>query len=39
MKIYKALNTEVLYNKEFRMGSIILQLDNKMILVCNKFNH
>lgn len=39
MQIYKALNTEVLHNKEFRMDSIILQLDNKMILVCNKFNH
>ena len=39
MQIYKALNTEVLHNKEFRMGSIILQLDNKMIFVCNKFNH
>lgn len=39
MQIYKALNTEILHNKEFRMGSIILQLDNKMILVCNKFNH
>ena len=39
MRIYKALNTEVLHNKEFRMGSIILQLDNKMIFVCNKFNH
>ena len=39
MQIYKALNTEVLHDKEFRMGSIILQLDNKMILVCNKFNH
>lgn len=39
MQIYKALNTEVLHDREFRMGSIILQLDNKMILVCNKFNH
>ena len=39
MQIYKALNTEVLHDKEFHMGSIILQLDNKMILVCNKFNH
>lgn len=39
MQIYKALNTELIHNKEFRMGSIILQLDNKMILVCNKFNH
>ncbi len=29
MQIYKALNTEVLHNKEFHMGSIILQLDNK----------
>ena len=39
MQIYKALNTELIHNKEFRMGSIILQLDNKMIFVCNKFNH
>lgn len=39
MQIYKVLNTEILHNKEFRMGSIILQLDNKMILVCNNFNH
>lgn len=39
MKIYKALNTELIHNKEFRMGSIILQLDNKMILICNKFSH
>ena len=39
MQIYKALNTELIHNKEFRMGSIILQLDNKMILICNKFSH
>ena len=39
MRIYKALNTEVLHNKTFHMGDIILQLDNKVIFVCNKFNH
>lgn len=39
MQIYKALNTEVLHNKEFHMGSIIMRLDNGVILVCNKFNH
>lgn len=39
MQIYKALNTEVLHNKEFRMGSIIMRLNNGIILVCNKFNH
>lgn len=39
MKIYKALNTEILHNKEFMMGSIILRLDNHTILVCNNFNH
>lgn len=39
MKIHKALNTEYIHNREFHMNSIILTLDNKMILVCNDFNH
>ena len=28
MRLYKALNTEVLHNKEFAMNSIIMELDN-----------
>lgn len=39
MKIHKALNTECINNREFHMNSIVLTLDNKMILVCNDFNH
>lgn len=39
MKIHKALNTEYIHNREFHMNSIILTLDNRMILVCNDFNH
>lgn len=39
MKIYKALYREILHEKEFPMGSIILTLDNKTQIVCNKFNH
>lgn len=39
MRLYKALNTEVLHNKEFAMNSIILELDNKCILVSTDFHH
>lgn len=39
MQIYKALGTEILHDKNFRMGSIIMRFDNGAILVCNKFNH
>lgn len=39
MKIYETLNREILHNKEFPMHSVVLELDNKMILVCNQFNH
>ena len=39
MRLYKALNTEVLHNKEFAMNSIIMELDNKCILVSADFHH
>jgi len=40
MQIKKILMPhEVIKGKEIPMNSIVLQLDNKMILVCNKFNH
>lgn len=39
MRLYKALNTEVLHNKEFPMNSIILELDNKCMLVSSDFHH
>lgn len=39
MYIRKTFGTELIHNKEFRMGSIILQLDNQIMLVCNNFNH
>lgn len=39
MRLYKALNTEVLHNKEFAMNSIILELDNKCMLVSSDFCH
>lgn len=39
MRLYKALNTEVLHNKEFPMNSIILELDNKCILISSDFYH
>nr|DAG52804.1 MAG TPA: hypothetical protein [Caudoviricetes sp.] len=39
MRLYKALNTEVLHNKEFAMGSIILELNNKCMLVSTDFHH
>lgn len=39
MRFYKALNTEVLHNKEFTMNSIILELDNKCMLVSSDFHH
>ena len=39
MKLYKALNSELLQDKVFRMGSIILELDNGCILVASDFHH
>lgn len=39
MQIYKALRVEVSHGKEFPVGAIILTLDNKIELVCTKFNH
>ena len=40
MQIEKILMPhEVIKSKEMPMNSIVLRLDNKMILVCNKFNH
>lgn len=39
MRIYKALNTETLHNKSFRMDSIIMELNNKVVLVCDNFRH
>ena len=39
MRLYKALNSEVLQDKVFRMGSIILELDNGCILVASDFHH
>lgn len=39
MKIRKTLSAELVHDKEFAMGSIVLELDNKIILVCNDFHH
>lgn len=39
MKLSKALNIEVIHNKEFAIGSIILELDNKLVLVSTDFHH
>lgn len=39
MRLYKALNTEVLHDKEFPMNSIILELDNKYVLISSDFHH
>lgn len=40
MQIEKILMPhEVIKGKEIPMNSIVLRLDNKMILVCSKFNH
>lgn len=40
MQIEKILMPhEVIKGKEMPMNSIVLRLDNKMILVCSKFNH
>ena len=40
MQIEKILMShEVIKGKEMPMNSIVLRLDNKVILVCSKFNH
>ena len=40
MQIEKILMPhETIKGKEMPMNSIVLRLDNKMIFVCNKFNH
>ena len=38
MQIYKTLYREIIHEKEFPMGSIILTLDNNTQLVCNQFH-
>lgn len=40
MKMYKTVCwNEIIKGKEFTMGSIVLELDNKIILVCSNFKH
>lgn len=39
MLICKAHRVEISHDREFPVGSIMLTLDNKMELVCWKFNH
>ena len=39
MKICKTLVAEMVHNEEFPMGSIVLELNNNIVLICHDFNH